>query len=62
MEEKEQQMQEQTEEKQPFEPSPKGRRIFAWVLFGIVTVGIVFWLLDIADPNWTEKLLGYFGH
>ena len=50
------------EEKQPFEPSSKGRRIFAWVLFGIVAIGIVFWLLGIADPNWTEKLLDYFRH
>ncbi len=50
------------EEKPPFEPSSKGRRIFAWVLFGIVAIGIVFWLLGIADPNWTEKLLGYFRH
>ena len=50
------------EEKPPFEPSSKGRRIFAWVLFGIVAIGIVFWLLGIADPNWTEKLLDYFRH
>ena len=57
MEEKEVQT---PEEKQPFEPRSKGRRIFAWVLFGIVAVGIVFWLLGIADPNWTEKLLDYF--
>lgn len=57
MEEKEVQT---PEEKQPFEPSSKSRRIFAWVLFGIVAVGIVFWLLGIADPNWTEKLLDYF--
>ena len=48
------------EEKPPFEPSSKGRRIFAWVLIGIVAIGIVFWLLGIADPNWTEKLLDYF--
>lgn len=48
------------EEQPPFEPSSRGKRIFAWVLFGIVAIGIVFWLLGIADPNWTEKLLDYF--
>ena len=37
MEEKD--LQTQTpEEKPPFEPSSKGRRIFAWVLFGIVVI------------------------
>ncbi len=39
-----------------FAPSPKWKRVLAWVLFGIVAVGIVFWLLGIANPQWVEQL------
>lgn len=38
-------------EKEPFVPSPKWKRIFAWILFGIVVIGIIFWLLHIAYPD-----------
>lgn len=39
------------EEKEPFVPSPKWKRVFAWILFAIVTIGIVLWLLNIAYPG-----------
>lgn len=42
---------EQTE-KEPFVPSPRWKRIFAWVLFVIVVIGIICWLLNIAFPEW----------
>lgn len=35
-------------------PSPKWKRVMAWILFGIVCVGIVCWLLSIAYPNWID--------
>ena len=38
------------EEKPPFTPSSKSKRIFAWVLFGIVIIAIINWLLCIAIP------------
>ncbi len=47
-------------EKEPFVPSPRWKRVMAWLLFAVVALGIIFWLLDIAEPNWTEKLLDYF--
>lgn len=52
-------------ETQPFVPSPKWKRVFAWVLFAIVILAIAAWLLNIADPTWAEKarewLKGLFG-
>lgn len=50
------------EEKQreEFIPSPKWKRVLAWVLFGIVTLGVITWLLNIAMPDWTERVLEYF--
>lgn len=51
-----------TAEKEPYVPSSRGRRVFAWILFGIMVVGTVLWLLGIADPNWTEKIIEYFGN
>ena len=45
-----------------FEPSPKWKRIMAWVLFGIVCVGIVCWLLGIAYPHWIESVKEWFGN
>ena len=44
---------EQTE-KTPFVPSPKWKRVFAWVLFGIVIIGIITWLLNMACPDWID--------
>ena len=35
-----------------FVPSPKWKRVLAWVLFAS-------WLLNIAVPEWPEKLFGY---
>ena len=40
-----------------FVPSPKC--VLAWVLFAIVVLGIASWLLNIAVPEWPEKLFGY---
>lgn len=48
------------ETKEPFVPSPRWKRVMAWCLFAIVMLGIVFWLLGIAEPHWTEKVLDYF--
>lgn len=48
------------ETKEPFVPSPRRKRVTAWCLFAVVMLGIVFWLLGIADPHWTEKILDYF--
>lgn len=39
-----------------FVPSPRWKRVLAWALFAIVAVGIVTWLLGIANPTWTEQL------
>ena len=36
-------------------PSPKWKRVMAWILFGIVCAGIVCWLLSIAYPNWIDS-------
>ena len=47
-------------EKTEFVPSPKWKRVLAWVLFVIVILGIICWLLGIAVPDWTEKVLDYF--
>ena len=48
--------------KEEFIPSPKWKRVFAWVLFGIVVLGICCWLLNIAIPEWADKFFGYFRH
>ena len=45
--------------KEEFIPSPKWKRVLAWVLFAIVVLGIASWLLNIAVPEWPEKLFGY---
>ena len=44
---------------QPCTPSPTWKRVLAWVLFAIVVLGIASWLLNIAVPEWPEKLFGY---
>lgn len=54
-----QDMPEETAEKEPFVPSPRWKRVAAWCMFAVVVLGIIFWLLGIAEPNWTEKLLDY---
>ena len=43
-----------TEEQQEYVPSPKWKRIMAWILFVVMCVGIIFWLLGIAYPNWID--------
>lgn len=48
------------ETKEPFVPSPRWKRVVAWCLFAVVALGIISWLLGIAEPRWTEKLLDYF--
>lgn len=44
------------EEKEPFVPSSTSKRVFAWILFAIVFLGIVSWLLSIAFPGWIESV------
>ena len=44
------------EEKEPFVPSSTSKRVFAWILFVIVLLGIVSWLLSIAFPGWIETV------
>ncbi len=43
-------------EKEPFVPSPTSKRVFAWILFAIVILGIISWLLSIAFPGWIETV------
>lgn len=49
------------EEKPPFTPSSKSKRIFAWVLFGIVIIAIINWLLCIAIPGWQQTVKDWLG-
>ena len=46
------------EEKEPYVSSPRWKRIAAWILFGIVVLGIICWLFNIAVPEWPELLRG----
>ncbi len=39
-------------------PSPRWKRVMAWVLFGIMCVAIVLWLLNIAFPTWIDAIKG----
>lgn len=48
------------EEKPPFEPSPRWKRIGAWVLFAIVILGVINWLVSIAFPNWPQYVMELF--
>ena len=50
----------QEEEKAPFTPSPKWKRVLAWVLFAIVVLGIVTWLLNMAFPEWIGAAKAWF--
>ena len=47
---------EEVEEKELFVPSSASKRVFAWILFAIVFLGIVSWLLSIACPDWVESV------
>ena len=49
----------QTEETPVFGPSPKWKRVLAWVLFVIVAIGIITWLLNIAYPDWIDTVKGW---
>ncbi|MBP3413252.1 MAG: hypothetical protein J6K89_08325 [Oscillospiraceae bacterium] len=52
--------QEIEQEKPPFVPASKGKRIAAWILIGIMVLGIVNWLLSIAYPHWPQWVMGHF--
>ncbi len=45
---------------QEYVPSPKWKRVMAWILFAIMCVGIVFWLLGIAYPTWIDSVKNWF--
>ena len=49
-------------QQEKFYPSPKWKRVLAWTLFGVMVVAIICWLVNIAEPEWADKLLGYFRH
>ena len=46
---------EQAQEKDAYVPSPKWKRVLAWILFSVVCIGIVLWLLGIAYPTWIDS-------
>ncbi len=48
------------DEKVPFEPAPRWKRIGAWILVAIVTLGIINWLISIAYPDWPQYVMGLF--
>jgi DNA-directed RNA polymerase subunit beta' len=48
------------EERPPFEPSPRWKRICAWILFVIVMIGTINWLISIAYPQWPQTVMGLF--
>lgn len=48
------------EEKPPFEPSPRWKRVCAWIMFSIVVLGVINWLVSIAYPEWPEYVKGLF--
>ena len=41
-------------QQEEFYPSPKWKRV--------LVVAIICWLVNIAEPEWADKLLGYFRH
>ncbi len=49
------------EEKPEYIPSPRWKRALAWVLFGVVVLGIALWLLGIARPEWPDALRSWLG-
>lgn len=60
MELHEQEQQEIVEEKAPFEPSPRWKRVLAWIMVAIVSLGVINWLISIAYPQWPEYIMGLF--
>lgn len=44
----------------PFVPSPKWKRVLAWVLCVIVVLGVITWLLNIAFPTWIDAVKAWF--
>ncbi len=49
---------ETVEERAPFEPSPRWKRICAWIMVTVVILGVVNWLISIACPQWPEFIKG----
>ena len=48
------------EVKAPFVPSPRWKRVLAWVFFVVVVLGIITWLLNIAFPAWIADVKAWF--
>ena len=48
------------EEAVPFEPSPRWKRILAWIMFFIVILGVINWLISIAYPEWPRYVMELF--
>lgn len=46
----------QESQQELYVPSPKWKRVAAWIMFGIVSVGIILWLLGIAFPTWPDAV------
>ena len=46
-------MEQEGQEEEVFVPSPRWKRIGAWILFGIVLISLCTWLISIAVPGWT---------
>ena len=47
---------EEEKKEKEFYPSPAWKRVLAWVLFGILLVGIILWLVGIAVPDWVDTV------
>lgn len=44
----------------PFEPSPRWKRICAWIMVAIVILGVINWLVSIAYPQWPRYVMELF--
>lgn len=44
------------EQEEVFVPSPRWKRIGAWILFAIVIIALGTWLASIAFPGWVEAV------
>lgn len=51
---------EEQEEQEVFVPSPRWKRIGAWILFAIVIIALGTWLASIAFPGWIEVVKNWF--
>lgn len=40
-----------------FEPSPRWKRIGAWILFGIIILAVINWLVSIPYPDWPQRVM-----